>query len=81
MSFEKEDSIFIYSTPSKGEIALIKSILEENDIPYFIDNEAAFGLAGALVGANDMGVHVPRKHQELARELLKEFISPSKSEE
>lgn len=37
------DSIFIYSTPSRGEIAVIKSILEENNIPYFIDNEAAFG--------------------------------------
>jgi hypothetical protein len=72
-----DDSVFIYCTPSKSEIAFIKSVLEENNIPYFIDNEAAFGLAGAFIGANDMGVHVPRKHRELALELLKDFIGPS----
>jgi hypothetical protein len=72
-----DDPVFVYSTPSKSEIALIKSILEENEIPYFIDNETAFGLAGAFAGANGMGVNVPRKYQALTLELLKEFITPS----
>ncbi|MBL7130713.1 MAG: DUF2007 domain-containing protein [Candidatus Omnitrophica bacterium] len=52
----------------------IKSLLIEADIPFFIDNENAAGIAvGHTTGF--MTVMVPESEAEHAKELLKEMIN------
>ena len=65
--------ISIYKTFKKSEIAFIKSLLIEADIPFFIDNEHAAGLAaGRTLGF--MSVMVPETEAEHAKDILKEVI-------
>ena len=70
----------VLSTPNAGEIALVRSLLEEADIPFMVKNEGVqdlFGL-GRLGGYNPfMGsVHfrVKRIDIEIARRALAYFI-------
>lgn len=63
----------IYKTFMKSEIAFIKSLLIDADIPFFIDNENAAGIAvGQVTGF--MSVMVPESEEERAKEILKEVI-------
>ncbi|MFC1708569.1 DUF2007 domain-containing protein [Candidatus Omnitrophota bacterium] len=65
--------VSIYQTFMKSEIAFIKSVLMEADIPFFIDNENAAGIAvGQTTGF--MSVMVPESEQERAKDILKETI-------
>ena len=74
------DLVTVLSTPNAGEIALVRSLLEEADIPFMVKNEGVqdlFGL-GRLGGYNPfMGsVHfrVKRIDIEIARQALAYFI-------
>ena len=74
------DLVTVLSTPNAGEIALVRSLLEEADIPFMVKNEGVqdlFGL-GRLGGYNPfMGsVHfrVKRIDIEIARRALAYFI-------
>ncbi len=69
--------IKVYSTPKQGEIAIIKSILDSQNISYYIKGENFGILYGAANGLSSMDVMVRDDHSEEARELLKEFIKPS----
>lgn len=66
----------IFSTPQQGEIAIIKSILDSQGIPYYIKGENFSTLYGAANGLSSMDIMIREDYSEDAIELLKEFISP-----
>jgi len=68
--------VCIFRTPCASDIAVIKSLLEAENIPYHIDNEHFAALRGAADSVTDFGVNVPDDLEEKARDLLAEFISP-----
>ncbi|KPK98656.1 MAG: hypothetical protein AMJ95_03300 [Omnitrophica WOR_2 bacterium SM23_72] len=68
--------IKVHSTPKPGEIAVIKSLLDAQNIPYEIKGEHFASLYGAADGLSSMDVMVREDYSEDAEELLKEFISP-----
>jgi hypothetical protein len=71
--------ITILSTNSQGELAIIKSLLDNAGIKYFVTNENFNKLyAGVLDGASLMDIKIPQNKVSEARELLKDFILPDK---
>jgi len=66
----------IYSTPNQGEIAIIKSILDAQEISYYIKGENFGALYGAASGLSSMDVMIRGDYSEDAKELLREFIKP-----
>ncbi|MFH0827241.1 MAG: DUF2007 domain-containing protein [Candidatus Omnitrophota bacterium] len=66
----------VHSTPKSGEIAVIKSLLDAQKIPYEIKGEHFAALYGAADGLSSMDVMVREDYSEDAEELLKGFISP-----
>ena len=78
MDEHKKDHIFVkvYSTPKTGEIALIKSILNGEDIPYYIKGEHFGTLYGPADGMSSMDIMVREDYVEDIKELLKDFIKP-----
>jgi hypothetical protein len=77
MNKDQSSYIKIYSTPKQGEIAIIKSILDSQGIPYYIKGENFGILYGAANGLSSMDVMIREDYSEDAKELLKEFIKPS----
>lgn len=67
--YKNSDFTEIYITTDKGQIAFIKSILESEDIPYFIDNETL-----NVFYATPSKVMVPKKYIEKAKDILKDII-------
>lgn len=65
--------VCIYRTSYYTQIIVIKSLLDANEIPYFIENEnlASLGFSG---GAISFGVMVQEEYLKDAEELLKDFI-------
>ena len=60
----------VYSTFNPGEIPVIKSILEEDGIDYFVTNEWS---AGIYPHATGMDVMAEEAQAERARELIEDF--------
>ena len=73
--------VCIYRTPSHDQLAIIKSLLEANKIPYTIENENFASLTGVSDGAVNFGIMVKATHSEDAKELLSKIIKPSKIKE
>lgn len=61
----------VYQTFNKGTIAFIKSLLENNEIIYYVDNEHAAGVATGDVSGM-MTVMVANEQVKIVEELLKE---------
>ncbi|NJW52980.1 putative signal transducing protein [Salinimicrobium oceani] len=64
--------ITIYNTIHTSEIAIIRNLLEENDIDFVLPDmatDSASGLAG--LGISGMRVQVPEGQQEKAVSILK----------
>jgi len=72
----KDKFVKVYSTPTQGEIAIIKSILDAHNIPYYIKGENFGTLYGPADGLSSMDIMVREDNFEDAKELLKEFITP-----
>ena len=66
----------VYSTPKQGEIAIIKSILDGQNIPYYIKGENFGTLYGPADGLSSMDIMIRGDYYEDAKELLKDFIKP-----
>ena len=67
----------VYSTSNQGEIVFIKSILDSQKIPYYIQGEHFGTLYGPLLGKfSMMDVMVREDYTQEAKELLKDFIKP-----
>lgn len=74
-SMEKEKPIdfeHILNVYKPLDVALIKSILEANEIVYFVQGEQFSTLHGGLMGV-PMRVLVRGDQKEMALELLKDF--------
>lgn len=69
--------ICIYRTPSHDQLAIIKSLLDANKIPYTIENENFASLTGVSDGAVNFGIMVKATHSEDAKELLSKIIKPA----
>jgi len=67
---KQEGFTWILATSDQGQIALIKSILEENGINYYFDNELNFSLSGA----QGEGLYVANEFLEKAYDLLKDYV-------
>ena len=70
--------IKIFTTPKMGEIAIIKSILDGEKIPYNIKGENFSTLYGPADGLTSVDVMVREDYAEDVKELLKDFINPPK---
>lgn len=77
---QEQKMVCIYRTPNMSEIAVIKSLLEDNKIPYFIENEH-FALRGSADGAINFGVMVQENQADEVKEFLKEIIEPGPYDE
>jgi hypothetical protein len=69
---DKEGFICVYRTPYQSEIVVIKSLLIDSQIPYFIENET-FASLGSADGAVNFGIMIQKEFTEEAKELLKDF--------
>ena len=66
------DYVCIYSPSSNQETAMIKMILNREQIHYFIKNEHKHGLGASLSISNaNIGLFVPEDKAEFALELLR----------
>lgn len=63
----------VYSTWKRSDVAFIKSLLDDNSVVYYIDNEYAAGLAGGGGVSGVMNVMVAENQLDLAKELLKDI--------
>lgn len=70
--------IKVFSTPKPGEIALIKSILEGQKIPYYIKGENFGTIYGAANGLSSMDIMVKEECSQDAKLLLSDFIKPNR---
>ena len=61
----------ILSTKDAGEIALIKSLLEAEDIPFFVQGDHFSGLYGHAIPVR---ILVPKNKLEDAKALLSDFL-------
>lgn len=68
----------IYTPQTESEVAVISSMLDAYEIPYFIRGGAFSKLYPGLQikDYNTQTVMVPVEFQEIARELLKDYIHP-----
>jgi len=62
----------VYKTYNHSDIAFIKSLLEANDVLYYVNNEN-INMVGGLTFAEPMRVMVEEEQFELVKELLAEF--------
>jgi hypothetical protein len=72
----------IYTPQTESEVAVISSMLEAYEIPYFIRGGAFSKLYPGLQikDYNTQTFMVPVEFQDSARELLNEFINPKPQE-
>ncbi|MBU1998760.1 MAG: DUF2007 domain-containing protein, partial [Candidatus Omnitrophica bacterium] len=68
--------IKIYTTPKLAEISFIKSIFQNQDIPYYIKGENFGTLYGPAYGLSSMDIMVREDDAIEAKGLLKDFIVP-----
>jgi hypothetical protein len=74
----KYKMIRIFSTSNVAEVAVIKSVLDGEKIPYHIKGENFGILYGTADGLSSVDVMVREDHVQKAKELLNDFINPAK---
>ena len=74
--------IKLYIPKDESELAVIKSILESAEIPYYVRNEyfGSFYMGVALGSFNSKPIFVPEEFYEDAKEILSELISEEEFE-
>ncbi len=84
---EENPWITVMSTGDSGELAVLKSLLEEAGIPYFVRGEGVQDLIGIgrITGGYNlltgpMELQVPVENAEAAHELLKDFLNTRNSQ-
>jgi len=73
--YEKNNTLEIVGS-DLSEIAIIKSLLDGNQIPYYIKGENFASLNGLADGLTTMDIMVREDYSEDVKELLKDFIKP-----
>ena len=71
----------IFTTPKIEEISIIKSILDSEKIPYYIRGENFGTLYGPADGLSSVDIMIREDYADDAKDLLKDFISPTPSKE
>ncbi len=71
----------IFTTPKMGEIAIIRSLLDNEEIPYNIKGQNFGILYAPADGLTSVDVMVREDYAEDSKVLLKDFISPTPSKE
>ncbi len=84
---EENPWVTLLSSADSGELAVIKSLLEESEIPYFVRGEGVQDLMGIgrITGGYNlltgpMELQVPKQDAEAARELLADFLTQRESD-
>ena len=74
--------IKIYSPNNELELAIIKSMLESEEIPFFVHNDNYGSLiTGPRIGLlNAKTIFVPENTAERARELISEYLKKTEGE-
>jgi hypothetical protein len=74
--------IKLYSPRDLAELALIESILEGDNIPYFIHNDhfGSLEIGLPIDMFNMKTIMVEEAYEERARELLQDFLSSTKED-
>jgi len=65
----------VYSSYNPGDIAFIKSILEESEIDYYVSGEWAGGVYPVAIG---MDIMVVEDQVEQAKEIIEDFKKKTK---
>lgn len=68
----------VHSTPKQSEISLIKSLLDNQGIEYYIKGEHFGTLYGPADGLSSMDIMIREDFLQEAKDLLKDFINPKK---
>lgn len=76
MKVNKKQFIKVYSTSNQAEIAIIRSILDGQKIPYYIKGENFGTLYGPADGLSSMDIMIREGYSKDTEELLKDFINP-----
>ena len=74
----ENEFVRVYSTPKLGEVALIKSLLDGQNMPYYVKGENFGTFYGPADGLSTMDIMVRKDCAQDAEELLKDFINPAK---
>jgi Putative prokaryotic signal transducing protein len=69
------DFVTVLTTRDHAELAVAKSLLEGEGIPFFAKNDEVEN----LIAAGPVEVQVPPEHEEAARELLEELNEPEEA--
>ena len=74
--------IKIYSPRNEVELAILKSILESEEVPFFVHNDNYGSLIiGPKIGLlNAKTIFVPENEGEKARELISEYLKNTAEE-
>jgi hypothetical protein len=73
---KNQNFVVVHYTNNQAELAVIKSLLDNAGIDYFIGNENLNTLYGVADGFTLMDIKVAADKVEEAKELLKDFINP-----
>jgi hypothetical protein len=71
---DNQEFVTIVSTLDRGMVAIAKSVLQSENIPYFIKGEMAFGFM-PFATFNPMEIQVPENCENTSRELLSDLIN------
>ena len=69
---KQTDFIEVLRTYNHADIAFVRSLLDDNEVVYYINNENA-NFVGSLTFAEPMRVMVEREQREFVAEMLKAF--------
>lgn len=67
---EEDEMDAVLSSTDPSQIALVKSLLDSENIPYFAQGEIYSAIAARL----PVRFLVPKSHSDKAKEILKEFL-------
>ena len=67
---EEDEMDAVLSSTDPSQIALVKSLLDREKIPYFAQGEIHSAIAARI----PVRFLVPRSHSNKAKEVLKEFL-------
>ncbi|MBL4937366.1 DUF2007 domain-containing protein [Clostridium sp. YIM B02515] len=70
---EYRPMVTVLKTFDRGVIAIAKSLLQSEYIPFYVSGELTFGII-TFTTINPMELQVPEEYEEKAKEILADFI-------
>ncbi|ERI93567.1 hypothetical protein HMPREF1982_01651 [Clostridiales bacterium oral taxon 876 str. F0540] len=72
-SVEYRPMVTVLKTFDRGVIAIAKSLLQAEYIPFYVSGELTFGIV-TFTTINPMELQVPEEYEEKAKEILGDYI-------